>query len=1431
MIRTFTSFLRLAAAFIFFAPLSFAQQQPGMTAGNFNYTSFSGERVAYKDEALLFNPGNENDPELGHLFAEAPCEDCYEVISKRTETSKYFLKRGTNGTYLYQQSSTDAMHIRDTQGNFRTVITQLRPDPVQPGLYTAHQQPIPVGIDVTNGYTYIGGEGYRFYFHRGLELIFEDAGGNETSLGAASWSAYTAGDDGVYITNAWPGIDIELKAGRGHIKSNYIIRNPLPQYASGRLKIRDNWKTDENISVNQPKQGEFHEGIEISDRSGNVLFVVSPAVSYDANSRETDVMGNLSYEFDGDQVDIIIPEEWFNRDAAAFPVTIDPLFQGTNAMAITGSGYNFTCFTGGCAYNLAVPVPAGITVTDIRWTFNYTASGFLCYRSDGAVDFTLGSCRSPNAAGFYWFCNVASAGACNGNNISILSDVQTCVPAPQCAGYNMNFTMRFYRCWSAGGGCTNNCIAAASPLTMVVEGRTVEMTGGATTLPAVTICQGQSTTLSATGTFGVAPYSYTWNPGGLTGSPSVSPASTTTYTVIVTDQCGNTTTATKTVNVTPGSNPGFTVSPNPVCQGQPVTITGSGSSAAASYDWTVPGSTTPTVNNTQTFNATYNTAGTYAITLNFASGTCVFPSSQNITVTAPVAPTANITVSPSGALCPGQSVTFTATSTNGGTTPSYQWQVNGGNVGTNQNTFSSSTLQNGDVVTVIVTSNAPCVNPATATSNAITMQVVASLVPSVTIAANPAGAICTGTNVTFTATPANGGTTPSYQWQVNGSNVGTNQNTFSSSTLQNGDVVTVILTSSDPCANPTTATSNAITMQVNPPLIPSVIIAANPAGTICAGTNITFTATPTNGGTTPSYQWQVNGSNVGTNQNTFSSSTLQNGDVVTVILTSNAPCASPATGTSNSITMLVNPVVAPTVSITANPAGTICAGTNITFTATPANGGTTPSYQWQVNGSNVGTNQNTFSSSTLQNGDVVTVILTSSDPCANPVAATSNSITIQVNPALVPTASITAAPTGAICAGTSVTFTATITNGGNTPSYQWQVNGANVGTNQNTFTSTTLQNGDVVTVILTSNALCASPVTATSNGITMQVNPVVTPTVSITANPSGQICPGANVTFTATPVNGGTTPAYDWQVNGVSTGTNQNTFSSATLQDGDVVTVVLTSNAACLTTATAVSNAVTIDYFPPVTLTVSPDAAICEDAKITLTAFPASGNPASYTVTWQPSAGTGTSITVGPAATTTYTATVTDQCGTTASATVQVTVHPKPVASFTFAPTIPDLTNQPTTFTDGSSNAAGWQWNFGNGNTSTIQNPDFEFTEAGIYTVQLVVTSPENCTDTALAQIVIEDIFSLFIPSAFSPNMDPVNPVWRPYGIGLRNYALGVYNRWGQKIFESDKIDNGWDGILRDGSPAPQGVYDYRIEVEFVNNKSETFIGKLTLIR
>ena len=128
------------------------------------------------------------------------------------------------------------------------------------------------------------------------------------------------------------------------------------------------------------------------------------------------------------------------------------------------------------------------------------------------------------------------------------------------------------------------------------------------------------------------------------------------------------------------------------------------------------------------------------------------------------------------------------------------------------------------------------------------------------------------------------------------------------------------------------AGTNFGTLSIASAVAPSVSVSGVPGGAICAGTGVTFTPTPTNGGTSPTYQWFLNGSSVGTSP-FYSSSSLANGNTVYCIMTVvGGSCVSPATATSNTVTMTVNPQ--PTV-VTVSGAGTYCGNTTITA----ANGG------------------------------------------------------------------------------------------------------------------------------------------------------------------------------------------------------------------------------------------------------------------------------------------------------------------------------------------------------------------------------------------------------------------------------------------------------------------------------------------------------------
>lgn len=625
-----------------------------------------------------------------------------------------------------------------------------------------------------------------------------------------------------------------------------------------------------------------------------------------------------------------------------------------------------------------------------------------------------------------------------------------------------------------------------------------------------------------------------------------------------------------TISVSPGTT---------VCAGQPATFTATAVNGGTipTFQWKVNGIPSGSNQNTFTTTAlTNNALVTCELISNLACANPLNATSNPLIMTVLPATPVSVTVTssvPGNTICAGTPITFTAGITNGGSNPVYQWKKNGGNVGTNSNTYTDNTLANSDVIICTVTGS-DCTAASTATSNSVTITVNPVVTPQVTISANN-NPVCTGTNVTFTATPVNGGTSPAYQWKVNGGNTGGNSNVFTTATLNNNDVVSCVMTSNAGCLSAATATSNTITMSVTTQITPDVTISASNTS-ICAGAAATFTATPTNGGAAPGYQWKVNGINTGGNSNVFTTALLNNNDVVSCVMTSNGSCLSQATDTSNSITMTVLPVLSPDITIVAST-NTICTGNAVQFTATASNGGTAPVYQWRINNTNVGTNSAAYSTTALNNGDVVSCVLTSNAAgCMTSLQDTSNTVVITVNPVVTPSVSVVSSAGNSFCQGANVIFTATPSNGGNAPAYQWKVNNIIAGTNAATFNTATLSNNDVITCKLVSNASCRSADSATSNGITVTVTPVVVPSVTITATPGTTVPAGTNVTFAASVVNGGSAPVYQWKVNGTNTGTNSPAFTSNSLNDGDVVTVSVTSTASCPSPQVVTSNSLTM---------------------------------------------------------------------------------------------------------------------------------------------------------------------------------------------------------------------------------------------------------------
>lgn len=458
-------------------------------------------------------------------------------------------------------------------------------------------------------------------------------------------------------------------------------------------------------------------------------------------------------------------------------------------------------------------------------------------------------------------------------------------------------------------------------------------------------------------------------------------------------------------------------------------------------------------------------------------------------------------------------------------------------------------------------------------------------VPVASFVATPT--VCAGSARVYTNTSVGGQT--SYTWNFAGGSPATSTLTNPSVIYNTPGTYSVSLTASNVIGSNTYSVLNYVT--VTPTVAPSISIAlTSGSNPMCAGASVGFSATVLNGGANPSFQWLVGGANAGVNNPLFTTNLLTNSTNITCVLISNATCPVPATATSAAISMTVNSNAAATITISQVSGGNpLCIGSIVGFTAMPGNGGSNPSFQWLVNNSNVGTNSPSFTTSTLSNGDVIGCILSSNAPCASSTLGVASVITMTVSSSLVPGISINST-SNPICAGTSVTISAAAVNGGNTPVYQWQVNGVNSGGNNPVFTSNALSNGNVITCLMTSALQCANPSTVMSSGLTFTVNSIPT-TPTITASGSLTFCTGNSVTLTSSAASGNL-----WSNGAISTSiVVANTASYSVMQSVN----------GCVSPVSAI---VTVTVHLPPIITMSSVAYICKNAPAsTLIGLPLGG--------------------------------------------------------------------------------------------------------------------------------------------------------------------------------------------------------------------------------
>ena len=184
-----------------------------------------------------------------------------------------------------------------------------------------------------------------------------------------------------------------------------------------------------------------------------------------------------------------------------------------------------------------------------------------------------------------------------------------------------------------------------------------------------------------------------------------------------------------------------------------------------------------------------------------------------------------------------------------------------------------------------------------------------------------------------------------------------------------------------------------------------------------------------------------------------------------------------------------------------------------------------------------------------------------------------------------------------------------------------------------------------------------------------------------------------------------------------------------------------------------------------------------------------------------------------------------------------ITVFERPRADFTFVPNNEiDILNSEIKFTNatvGNYNSSSWM--FGDGTLSVETDPIHGYYDIGTYSVTLVISTINNCTDTMIKQITINDPPTVYIPNAFTPiGADGLNDVFTIKGINFSEFEMFIFDRWGEKILHTTDPITGWNGKYKDAY-CQIGVYIYQISYKHLNGResgaTKIHTGHVTLLR
>jgi gliding motility-associated-like protein len=1158
-----------------------------------------------------------------------------------------------------------------------------------------------------------------------------------------------------------------------------------------------------------------NSGIDIDDCGNVYVGSVNQVVKFDANLNQLATYATAFTVYDvhvSTSGDIICCGSTGNSSSGNRTGSVQSFAAGAcNPIALTCCDATVCQPTAVCQsaspFNLTVATPGG--------TFSGTG---ITNTSTGTFD--------PSVAGVGTFTVTYSLG-CGSSSMAIT--VNSCVALPVCSNSNGSIT-------ASGTGpftwyqqtTTNPCISGAgfvcgpftvagppvttwtsfsSSATVTPASYPVYVTNSTgdsayvpsfASLPSCSSCAmtgsiSSSTNISCNGvnngsataaqTGGSGTITYAWAPSGGTAATATG-LSAGTYTCTIT---AGSCTATATVTITqPSAVSTSTASTAASCGNNngSATVTASGGTGTLNYSWNPGGQTTATASNLA--------GGTYTCTVTDAA-TCT--QTVSVVVANGGAPMVSLASQTNNNCAGGANGSATVSASGGTGTLTYSWAPSGGTAASAVNLIAGT-------YTCTVTDAASCTQTQTVTITE----------PSpISTATSSVNASC-GTSNGSASVSASGGTgTLNYSWNPGGQTASTAVNLSSGS-------YTCTITDGNAC-------TQTVSVVVNSNGGPAVSLASQTNNTCAGDANGVATVSATGGTGTITYTWSPSGGNAAT------ATGLQAG-TYSCVVSDAAGCVQ---------TQTVSITEPPAISTATASANASCGASNGSATVTASGGTGTLGYSWSPGGQ-------TTSTATALAAGTYTCTITDASAC-------SETVSVVVNNTGGPVA--VAAANGPLCSGSTINLTS---SGG--VSYSWSGPNSFSSANQNpSITNATTAAAGTYTVTVTDAGGCTNTAT-----VTIAVNASPSATATATSN---SVCAGGTINLNS---NGGGT--YSWSgPNSFSSAVQNPSIANSTTAASGTYTVTVSSG----TCTAAATISVTVNAIPVVV--ASSNGPVCSGGSANFTAsgggtyawtgpagFTSSSQNPTVVITGTVNAGTYSVVVTGANGCTnsasvslavgsnssssvntsfcqggsyilpdgniatsggTYTDTLSSFAGCDSIITTNLVMSPTPNVGVAVTSNDTITLGQSVTLT--ASGALTYVWD----NASTASTIIYTPSATGDYTRCVYGTSSAGCIDSQCVDIHVKklDCGELFLPNAFSPNGDLANDELCIYGSAcITSLEFRIFDRWGEKVFESTDPNFCWDGLFK-GKKLNPAIFAYYLNATLTSGEEVVLKGNISLVK